>query len=202
MTATIIAIAGVIVAIAAFMVSAWVAITAKRDLTLSAYSNAIRDGILDLKRVFAEHPKIFYAQMDQNPVIGDMIPESMRTDIPTFLAFAGGMWRLSYVYSVMTRGRQLGLNEDECNGLEGEMKLWLTGLPGFYDVYRSHTSQLQAHNPAFKKYLDDLYGSKEFQDQLQRRQALLASSRRPDGMGVRSWLRMASHSAGTSSRRR
>jgi hypothetical protein len=170
-----IAIVSVVVAILAFIISALVAITARRDLTLTAYSNAIQGGILDLKRIFAEHPSIFRAQMEENPLIGELIPEHMREDIPTFLAFAGGLWRLSYVYSVWTRGRRLGLKKGECEGLRGEMDLWLTGLPGFYDVYLNHTSHLEAHNPAFKKYLEKLYGSEDFQKILTERQAKLAA---------------------------
>jgi hypothetical protein len=177
MSATLIAIAGIAISIAAFAVSAWVALTARRDLTLTAYSNAIQGGILDLKRIFAEHPETFYAQMDMNPVLGSLIPEYMREDIPAFLAFAGGMWRLSYVYSVMTRGKRLGLKKEECEGLQGEMNLWLTGLPGFYDVYLAHTSQLEAHNPEFKKYLDELYSTEEFQEQLRRRQAMPSTAK-------------------------
>lgn len=192
MSATVIAVAGIVIAVAAFVVSAWVAITARRDLTLTAYSNAIQGGILDLKRIFVEHPDIFYTQMDMNSTIGKLIPDYMREDIPTFLAFAGGMWRLSYVYSVMSRGKRLGLNDDECKGLQGEMKLWLTGLPGFYDVYLTHTSQLKAHNPAFLVYLDELYGSEEFQEQLKERQAMQSISKKSDGISTGRWRRIAS----------
>ena len=178
MSTTVIAVAGIVVAFAALAVSVWVSITARRDLTLTAYSNAIHSGILDLKRVFAEHPDIFYRQMEMNSNIGDKIPGYMREDIPTFLAFAGGMWRLSYVYSVMHHGARLGLDKDERAGLQGEMELWLTGLPGYYDVYTAHTSQLEAHNPAFKKYLDQLYSSEEFLNMLKERQAKLSTPRR------------------------
>ncbi len=181
MSATVIAVTGIVVAIAAFVTSIWVAVTARRDLTLTAYANAIQGGILDLKRIFAEHPDIFYEQMAMNPIIGSMIPDYMREDIPTFLAFAGGMWRLSYVYSVMSRGKQVGLKDEECKGLQGEMELWLTGLPGFYDVYLTHTSQLEAHNPAFKTYLDKLYRSEDFQEQLKKRQMLLQTRKKSAG---------------------
>jgi hypothetical protein len=175
-TTTVIAVAGVIVAIAAFAISAWVAVTARRDLTLTAYSNAIQGGILDLKRTFAEHPEIFHRQMEMNPAIRDLIPDYMRGEknIPTFLAFAGGLWRLSYVYSVMIRGSRLGLRRGEREGLLGEMELWLIGVPGFYHVYKSQVCPLAdhgmlAHNPEFKKYLDKVYSSEKFLVELKKR---------------------------------
>jgi hypothetical protein len=170
-TTTVIAIAGVIVAIAAFAISVWVAVMARRDLTLTAYANAIQGGILDLKRGFADHPEIFYEQMEMNPAIRDLIPPYMqgKENIPKFLAFAGGMWRLSYVHSVMIRGRRLGLKKSEREGLDGEMKLWLIGVPGFYHVYKFQVSQLKAHNPKFKKYLEKVYNSEEFLTALEAR---------------------------------
>lgn len=170
-TTTVIALFGVIVAIAAFTISAWLALMARRDLTLTAYANAIQGGILDLKRTFAEHPDIFYEQMEMNPAIRQLIPEYMQGEenIPKFLAFAGGMWRLSYVYSVMIRGGRLGLKKSERDGLRGEMKLWLTGVPGFYHVYKSQVAKLQAHNPKFKDFLDEVYSSKDFRKALAER---------------------------------
>jgi hypothetical protein len=178
---TFIAVVGLIVAALALGVSAWVALMqrrnlsiagsangiqdairdlASRDLTLTAYANAIQGGILDVKRTFADHPEIFYRQMQMNPAINNLIPEYMREvkeGIPTFLAFAGGMWRLSYVYSVMERGEMLGLNKDEIKGLNDEMQLWLTGVPGFYHVYKTQVEALKVHNKRFLDYLDKLY---------------------------------------------
>jgi hypothetical protein len=137
-TTTVIAVAGIVIAVAAFGISAWVAVMARRDLTLTAYANAIQGGILDLKRTFADRPDIFNEQMEMNPSIRDLIPEYMQGEkgIPKFLAFAGGMWRLSYVYSVMSRGNRLGLRATERQGLDEEMKLWLIHVPGFYHVAR------------------------------------------------------------------
>jgi hypothetical protein len=184
---------GLIVAIVALGVSAWVALIARRnlsladsangiqdavrelasrDLTLTAYANAIQGGILDLKRSFADRPEIFFDQMKMNPGINDLIPDYMREDvqsIPTFLIFAGGMWRLSYVYSVMERAEKLGLNEDEVQGLREEMELWLTGVPGFYHVYKTQVSKLRVHNPRFLTYLDNLYNSDKFREALKGR---------------------------------
>jgi hypothetical protein len=83
----------------------------------------------------------------------------MQNNIPAFLAFAGGMWRFSYVYSVMTRWREFGLTKQEHDGLEKEMRLWLEEIPGFYHVYMKHTSQLRAHNKAFLDFLENkVYG--------------------------------------------
>jgi len=122
-------------------------LAAEKSLGLTAYANAIQGGILDLKRTFFESHDIFAEQMKLNPDMQKYIPTDM--DIRTFLVFAGGMWRLSYVYSVMDQGEALGLNEDERIGLKKEMLLWLQHVPGFCEVYISHTSKMRAHNPGF-----------------------------------------------------
>jgi hypothetical protein len=207
-TTTLIAVVGILVAIAALAVSIWVAAMARtnltlanyanaiqdairdlasRDLTLTAYANAIQGGILDLKRSFAERPDIFHEQMEMNPEIRKLIPEYMqgKENIPKFLAFAGGMWRLSYVYSVMVRGSQLGLTESECKGLNNEMKLWLIHVPGFYHVYESQVSELKVHNPDFLEYLEKVYSSEEFRKAFERRAGYDPKSprRKPDSNG-------------------
>jgi len=160
MLTTIVAVSGLGVAIVAIGISVWVALVSKRDmivnassLTLSAYSAAIQGGILNLKGAFTDRPEIFTQQVQLNPDIEQLIPDYMRSDIPAFLAFAGGMWRLSYVHSVISRHDELGLRPEEYFGLKREMKLWLTDVPGFYDVYRTHTSQLGVHNLDFLNYL-------------------------------------------------
>jgi hypothetical protein len=95
--AAIIAVGGLVVAIATFTVGFWVAslnrndvTVSGRDLSLTAYANAIQGGILDLKKNFADRPEIFYAQMERNQEMRSLIPDYMRDDIPAFLAFAGG----------------------------------------------------------------------------------------------------------------
>jgi hypothetical protein len=37
---------------------------AEKDLTLTAYANALQDGILGLKGTFAQHPEVFEKQVD------------------------------------------------------------------------------------------------------------------------------------------
>jgi hypothetical protein len=103
----------------------------------------LQDGILGLKGTFAQHPEVFEKQVDLNPEMRKFIPPYM--DTVTFLTFAGGMWRLSYVFSVWKRGEDLGLTKSECEGLRNEMLLWLQHVPGFYDIYRSHVSVLKVH---------------------------------------------------------
>jgi hypothetical protein len=126
---------------------------AEKDLTLTAYANALQDGILGLKGTFAQHPEVFEKQVDLNPALRKFIPPYM--DTVTFLIFAGGMWRLSYVFSVWKRGEDLGLTKVECQGLRNEMLLWLQHVPGFYDIYRSHVSVLKVHNPEFLAFLEE-----------------------------------------------
>ena len=133
---------------------------AERDLTLTAYANALQDGILGLKGTFAEHPEIFEKQVQLNPEIQKYIPSYM--DVLTFLTFAGGMWRLSYVFSVMRRGKSLGLTEAECVGLKKEMVHWLHAMPGFYDIYRTHINVVKVHNPEFLAFLEKDVYNEEF----------------------------------------
>jgi hypothetical protein len=103
-----------------------------------------------------DHAPVFEQQMLADPVNRKFVPPGM--DAETFLLFAGGMWRLSYVFSVWKRGEALGLTAGECAGLKAEMLLWLQGIPGFYAVYRAHTSELKAHNPDFLTFLvEDVY---------------------------------------------
>ena len=60
------------------------------------------------------------------------------------------------------RWKQLGLTKAERDGLEKEMKLWLLYIPGFHDVYMSHTSQMRAHNAEFLTYLaTEVYNHKQ-----------------------------------------
>jgi hypothetical protein len=143
------------------IVTYWYVRIARKDLTLTAYDHAVQ-GILDLKQTFAERPEIFAEQMRRNPGIRQFIPAYMQDDIPTFLAFAGGMWRFSYVYSVMQRWRKFKLTPKERDGLEKEMELWLVNIPGFYHVYQSHISRLRAHNEDFLKFLEQVYTSPDF----------------------------------------
>lgn len=124
----------------------------QRDLSLTAYSNAVQ-GLLDLKKSFAENPEIFREQIRARD-IEDAIPPSMRDSPATFLLYAGGMWKLSYVYSITRRWEELGLTEREKEGLKDEIKLWLTGLPGFYEVYQTHTRVFRAHNEDFLDFLE------------------------------------------------
>ncbi len=162
MFTTITAIVGLALAIMAIGISIWVALVAKNNLTLAAYSAAIQGGILNLKSTFAEDPEIFERQIGRNSDIAGLIPEYMIKEIPEFLAFAGGMWRFSYVFSVIRRRRSLGLSVSQYIGLRNEMELWLENIPGFYDVYRSHTSKLRAHDPAFLSYLESEVYTQEF----------------------------------------
>jgi hypothetical protein len=162
MLSTIAALAGVVIAVGALIISVRVATVSQKDLTLTAYANAIQGGILDLKRIFSEQPHIFEKQMELNSDIPEHIPDYMRNDIPTFLAFSGGMWRLSYMFSVWKRGEELGLSSGECEGLEKEMLLWLQHVPGFFDVYRTHTSAFRAHNPRFLEFLEEEVYNSEF----------------------------------------
>lgn len=127
--------------------------TSQKDLTLTAYAYAVQ-GILDLKRGFAEHPGTFEYQMELNRQMKQYIPEYMQDDIPTFLLFAAGMWRFSYVWSVKQRAHECGISPEEIEGLEKEMRLWLEEVPGFYHVYEKHTSQIGAHNPDFLDFLE------------------------------------------------
>jgi len=133
---------------------------AERDLTLTAYNNAIQEGILDLKHSFAERPEIFEKQVELNPEMRQYIPAYM--DTATFLTFAGAMWRLSYVFSVWQRGENLGLSQAECDGLKNEILLWLRYVPGFYDIYRSHVSVLKVHNPDFLAFLENEVYNEEY----------------------------------------
>ena len=86
----------------------------------------------------------------------EAVPESMREDPSRFLLFASGLWKISYIYSVAGRHRQLGLSKAESDGLISEAKLWLS-LPGFKDVYRTHTSRFRAHNRDFLEVFDEIY---------------------------------------------
>jgi hypothetical protein len=133
------------------------------DLTLTAYAHAVQ-GILDLKRSFAERPLIFENQMNLNRQLKQYIPEYMQDDIPTFLTFAAGMWRFSYVYSVMKRPDQFGLTPKEVAGLEKEMRLWLEEVPGFYHVYERHTRQIGANNQDFLDFLNDEVYNQKWRD--------------------------------------
>lgn len=140
----------------------WLALReTQKDLTLAAYSSAVR-GILEIKEIFAQDHRIFETQMKREPSIQERIPDYMRNDVPAFLAFAGGMWRFSYVYSVMSRWRELGMTENEYRGLRAEMLLWLRGVPGFYDVYLTHTSYFKAHNPDFLRFLKEEVYNQEY----------------------------------------
>ncbi len=124
----------------------------ERDISLTAYSNAIQ-GLLGLKESFAEMPEFFKEQIR----LGgneEAIPESMRATPETFLLFAGGMWRFSYVFSIMSRWESLGLTPNERDGLKDEIVLWMHGLPGFFEVYKTHTSKLRAHNREFLDFLE------------------------------------------------
>ena len=73
-----------------------------------------------------------------------------------------------------------------------------------YDVYLAHTSQLEAHNSAFKGYLDKLYGSEEFQEQLKKRRTLMSAREKSGSMPhwtqicILPILRSASQRAGPS----
>lgn len=155
------------IALIALGISCWVAWTnhtqrriAEKDLTLTAYANAIQS-ILKLKQNFSDHPEIFEEQVKINPTMRNYIPAYM--DTSTFLTFAGSMWQFSYVFSVWSRGEDLGLKEEERIGLKKEMLLWLENVPGFYDVYRSHVSILKVHNPEFLKFLDEVYKNRNIQ---------------------------------------
>jgi len=165
--AVVLSFFAIIVSIVTVLYTARYVKTARKDLTLTAYNHAVY-GILDLKRTFAEHGgTIFEEQMKRdaevetrNPHHMSMkhfIPNYMQHNIPTFLAFAGGMWRFSYVYSVMQRWEELGMRKEEREGLEKEMRLWLEHVPGFRDIYKTHTSQLQAHNAEFLSFLKQVY---------------------------------------------
>jgi hypothetical protein len=144
--------------IALGVLGAWVAMSQKRiaarDLTLTAYSNAIQ-GIIALKNEFAVAPGIMERQILQSPKIRDLIPASMEGDIPSFLVFAAGMWRLSYVHSVMTRWQELGLTEHERDSLKAEILLWLRGVPGFYDIYCTHFQNTRPLNKDFMNFLEE-----------------------------------------------
>lgn len=132
----------------------------QRDLTLTAYSNAIQ-GLLSLKSAFAEQPDIFNEQV-KAAQIQHVIPISMQGDESKFLLFASAFWRLSYVYSITERWRELGLTEAERDALKAEMILWLTGLPGFYEVYESHINKLKVHNKRFLQFLSEEVYTEEF----------------------------------------
>lgn len=137
----------------------------QQDLSLTAYSNAVQ-GLLDLKKSFAENPGIFLEQIRAGD-IEDAIPASMRDNPATFLLFAGGMWKFSYVYSIMSRWKELGLTEREQEGLKAEIKLWMTGLPGFYEVYQAHTNVFRAHNEDFLDFLNRVVYTEDFVQQRQ-----------------------------------
>lgn len=128
--------------------------TSQKDLSLTAYAYGVQ-GILDIKRGFADHPETFEQQMEINRQMKQFIPEYMQDDIPTFLLFAAGMWRFSYVWSVKQRANECGISPQEIEGLEKEMRLWLEEVPGFYHVYAKHTSQIKAHNPDFLRFLEN-----------------------------------------------
>src|SRR4051812_37112348 len=56
----------------------WLALReTRKDLTLSAYANAVR-GILEIKQAFAQHPQIFETQMERDPSIKERIPDYMQ----------------------------------------------------------------------------------------------------------------------------
>lgn len=133
-------------------------LTSQRDLSLSAYSQAI-DRLLDLKADFAEQEIVFKEQMEKAGYM-QVIPDSMKDDIPQFLLFASAMWKFSYVYSVTRRWEDFGWTENEKTGLENEIKLWLS-LPGFYEVYCSHVRALRVHNPDYLAFLEALYQEKD-----------------------------------------
>ncbi len=102
-TSTTLAIISVVIALFALLYSIRYTLLVKRDLTLTAYAEAVK-GILEIKQNFADHHEIFEKQIERNADIKQFIPDYMQHDIPAFLAFAGGMWRFSYVYSVMNDG--------------------------------------------------------------------------------------------------
>ena len=132
----------------------------QRDLTLTAYSNAIQS-LLSLKGSFAEQPDIFNEQV-RAAQIQHVIPQSMQGDERKFLLFASAFWKISYVYSITERWKELGLTEAERDALKAEMILWLTGLPGFYEVYESHISKLKVHNKRFLQFLSQEVYTEEF----------------------------------------
>ena len=145
-----------IIAIAVSFWAAWVTSlqrrNAEKEMALRAYETAI-SGILDLKKSFADHPDIFDKQLSFDPNIKELIPNYM--DSTTFLIYAGGMWRLSFVYTAMKRGEEMGLNKNELKAIEAEMGLWLRDVPGFYDIYVQHTEVLNVHNVDFLNYLKE-----------------------------------------------
>jgi hypothetical protein len=156
----------VLISVMAIMISFWAAWIAaiqrrntEKEMALRAYETAIR-GILDLKKSFADHPEVFDRQLSLEPKMRDLIPSYM--DPTTFLLFAGGMWRMSFVYTAWKRGEQMGVGKDELDAIEGEMKLWLQDVPGFYDVYVQHTEVLDVHNEDFLTYLKEEVYNKEY----------------------------------------
>lgn len=170
------------ISVIALIVSSWAAWVVLRqtrsmekDTTLKAYEMAIR-GILDLKKSFAENPQVFDQQMNFEPDMKKLIPSYM--DIPTFLTFASGMWRLSFVYTAMKRGKEMGLNEKELEGIKREMVLWLRDVPGFYDIYVQHTQVLNVHNKDFLEFLEnDVYDTNYRRSAEPKRLARLNQSR-------------------------
>jgi len=125
---------------------------AHRDLTLTAYSNALQE-ILAHKQLFREDPDIFEEQLNLRPKLKEWIPVGM--DTRTFLTFTMSYWRFSYIHSVMRRWKELGLTEEEGKALGREIKAWLWTLPGFRQVYDSFIVRANNHNPTFLKWLEE-----------------------------------------------
>lgn len=131
-------------------VSGKLADSSKVELSRIAYVEAIKC-LLALKQNFAQNPELFIELMTESEAL-KYIPQQMQNNPKKFLLLAGGMWQLSYTFSVWNNPNY-GLSEGERDGLFAEMKLWL-GLEGFKEVYIYHTSQLRAHNPDFLKFLE------------------------------------------------
>lgn len=158
----ILAVVSLLVSLIAIALGTWIAlrqhVVAGKDLTLTAYSHAIQ-AILGLKDMFREHSDIFEKQVSLGPEFQALIPHGM--DTRTFLTFANAFWRLSYIYSVMVRWKELGLREEERQALEGEMRAWLLVSPGFRLVYEHFVVKVDNHNPKFKQWLKEVYSSDE-----------------------------------------
>src|ERR1051325_7497721 len=92
---TISEIVTVVFSFSAIIISFWAAwVTSaqrrnsEKEMALRTYGEAIQ-GVLNLKRTFAERPTAFEKQMEFAPSIRELIPNYM--DTPSFLTFAGGM---------------------------------------------------------------------------------------------------------------